>query len=83
MKRQQPSDEMRAKAIRRLFDLGYGNQVLISHDICRPDHLKANGGWGFAHIFEVFMPLLEAQGLSDEAARKLVDANPIRWLSGD
>jgi phosphotriesterase-related protein len=82
MKRQQPSDEMRASAIRRLVDLGYGDRILISHDICRPDHLKANGGWGFAHIFDVFMPLLAAQGLSDAAARKLVDANPIRWLTG-
>ena len=82
MKRQQPSDEMRAQAIRRLVDLGFGDRILISHDICRPDHLKANGGWGFAHIFDVFMPLLAEHGLSHEASRKLVDANPIRWLTG-
>jgi len=82
MKRQQPSDEMRAQAIQRLVELGYGERILISHDICRPDHLRVNGGWGFAHILEVFMPLLAEQGVGDSDARKLIDANPIRWLAG-
>lgn len=83
MGRQQPSDEQRAQAIRRLVDLGYGERILISHDVCRPDHLRVNGGWGFAHILEVFMPMLAAAGVSDGDARKLVDANPVRWLTGD
>jgi phosphotriesterase-related protein len=82
MKRQQPSDQMRAAAIRRLIDLGFGDRILVSHDICRPDHLKANGGWGFAHIFEAFMPMLAEQGVGIEAARALVGANPVRWLVG-
>lgn len=82
MKRRQPSDLDRAAAIRQLVDLGLGDRILLSHDICRPDHLKANGGWGYAHIFDSFMPLLEQEGVSRSAARRLIEENPVRWLAG-
>jgi phosphotriesterase-related protein len=82
MKRWQPSDRDRAVAIRRLADLGFADRILLSHDICRPDHLKASGGWGYAHIFESFMPLLAEVGVDDRAARALIEENPLRWLQG-
>jgi phosphotriesterase-related protein len=82
MKRRQPSDRDRAVAVRRLADLGFADRILLSHDICRPDHLKAYGGWGYAHIFESFMPLLAEVGVADRVARALIEENPLRWLQG-
>jgi phosphotriesterase-related protein len=82
MKRKQPSDRMRARAVRRLVEMGLGDQILIAHDICRPDHLKTNGGWGYAHVFESFLPLLEKEGVDRVTARRFVEANPLRWLAG-
>ncbi len=83
MKRWQPSDRDRAAAIRRLVDLGLADRILLSHDICRPDHLKTFGGWGYAHIFESFLPLLEEEGVGDRVARRLIEENPLRWLQGE
>jgi phosphotriesterase-related protein len=82
MKRQQPSDEMRAKAVRDLVDLGLSGQILLSHDICRPDHLVQNGGWGYGHLFMRFLPLLHRTGIDPPTALTFVGANPVRWLAG-
>ncbi len=82
MKRQQPSDEQRAVAVRRLIDMGLGPQVLLAHDICRPDHLSANGGWGYTHIFKTFLPLLERHGVDRATSESLIRDNPARWLAG-
>ena len=82
MQQQLPSDDVRAAAVARLVELGLGDRILIAHDICRPSHLKSGGGWGYAHIFQEFFPLLEGHGVSAPAARKLVVDNPLRWLTG-
>jgi phosphotriesterase-related protein len=58
MRKQLPSDDQRAAAIARLVALGLGDRILVSHDICRPSHLKSGGGWGYGHIFQDFLPRL-------------------------
>ena len=82
MKRQQPSDDQRAVAVRRLIDMGLGPQILLAHDICRPDHLSANRGWGYTHIFKTFLPLLEREGVDRATCESLLKDNPARWLVG-
>jgi phosphotriesterase-related protein len=42
MRRHQPSDEARAMAVKQLAGMGVGSQLLLAHDICRPDHLLSN-----------------------------------------
>ena len=80
MKRHQPSDQTRANAVRSLVDMGLADQLMLSHDICRPDHLSANGGWGYTHIFNSFLPMLERCGVDGQTARKFLVDNPLRWL---
>ena len=82
MQKQLPSDEERAAAIARLVALGLGDRILLAHDICRPSHLKSQGGWGYGHIFERFLPILEHHGVDRNTASKLVHENPRRWLTG-
>jgi phosphotriesterase-related protein len=82
MRRHQPSDEARAKAVKRLVNLSLGSQLLLAHDICRPDHLRTNGGWGYGHLFSTFLPMLEREGVEHATAISLVAENPIRWLGG-
>jgi phosphotriesterase-related protein len=79
----QPSDESRADAIAELVDRGWADRILISHDICRPRHLRVNGGCGYGHIFERFFPMLEARGIEREVASRFIVDNPVRWLIGD
>lgn len=82
MQQQLPSDDDRAAAIARLVGKGLGDRILIAQDICRPSHLKSGGGWGYAHIFERFLPILERHGVSRTTAMRFVVENPHRWLGG-
>src|SRR5262249_25655533 len=50
-----PSDRERAEAIARLFDLGFGDRILISQDVCHKYHLIRYGGWGYGHILRHFV----------------------------
>lgn len=78
---QQPTDAARADVVAKLVEWGLGDRLLLSHDICRPRHLAINGGIGYAHIFDSFIPLLEQRGVSRDSAWRLVKENPLRWLT--
>ena len=82
MRKQLPSDEQRASAIAKLVAMGVGDRILISHDICRPSHLKSGGGWGYGHIFQDFLPVLEKHGVERKVAMRFMVENPLRWLTG-
>lgn len=83
MRRQLPSDDQRAGAIAKLVAMGLAERILISHDICRPSHLKSGGGWGYGHIFSEFLPILERHGVDRKVSMMFMVDNPIRWLTGD
>jgi phosphotriesterase-related protein len=82
LRRFQPSDESRADAVAELVARGWTDHVLLAHDICRPMHLKVNGGCGYGHIYDVFLPLLESRGVGREIANKFIVDNPLRWITG-
>jgi phosphotriesterase-related protein len=83
MRKQLPSDDERAAAIARLVSMGLGDRILVSHDICRPSHLKSGGGWGYGHIFQDFLARLAKHGVERKVAMTFMVENPLRWLSGD
>jgi phosphotriesterase-related protein len=75
-----PSDRTRARAIRKLFDAGYGDQILIAHDICRKFDLLHYGGCGYGHILRTFVHYLREVGLGEHELRQLLVDNPRRML---
>jgi phosphotriesterase-related protein len=78
-----PSDRERARAISKLLDIGYGQQLLLSHDVCSKHHLTRYGGHGYGHILRNFTVNLIDFGVSEEAQDMLMIANPRRALSGE
>ncbi|MBF4695210.1 phosphotriesterase family protein [Fusibacter ferrireducens] len=74
------SDEIRAKHIAHLIERGHIDQIVLSQDMTRKSHLKANGGIGYGHLIEVFIPLLLAEGVGNEEIRKMLEENPKRIL---
>jgi phosphotriesterase-related protein len=80
--RRMPSDEARADAIAQLVEGGWADQIVIAQDICRPMHLKGNGGAGYGHIHDVFLPLLEARGVDRATSARFLGDNTLRWLAG-
>lgn len=75
-----PNDVQRIKEIRELIDMGYLEQILLSHDICYKTRLVTYGGEGYAHLLREVLPLMKIYGISSEEIRTMVQENPRRIL---
>jgi phosphotriesterase-related protein len=72
------SDEEDARNIARLVKAGFGDHVLMSQDIGIKILLRANGGPGYGHIMEFFLPRLARHGVSIEQGIAMMTDNPRR-----
>jgi phosphotriesterase-related protein len=75
------NDRQRINDIMRLISDGYLDYILVSQDLATKHRLTCYGGLGYAHILRDIMPLMRAQGLSEEQEYKLLVENPKRVLS--
>jgi phosphotriesterase-related protein len=79
-----PYDLHRAvEYVLNLVRAGFGSRILLSHDVCLSDHLRAAGGCGYAYLLSDFLPLLVDAGLDEEQVRGFVTANPRAALTGE
>ena len=69
-------DEKRIAFIKTCCERGYAKQLLLSVDITRRSHLKANGGIGYAYLVDSFLPRLREAGVPEGAIRDMLDHNP-------
>ena len=68
--------------ILNLIGKGFGERILLSHDICLMSNLSAFGGCGYDYIPSRFVPVLRDKGLTDADIRMLTVDNPRRALTG-
>jgi len=73
-----PTDADRIADVRRIFDAGFGEHVMISNDICMKMRLHRYGGWGYDHIQTNLMPFLRKAGFTDPELQVLFVDNPRR-----
>lgn len=73
-----PSDEDTARAITGLVQDGYADRLLLSSDIFLKSLLRQNGGPGYAHLQQYFLPRLHRHGLDEATTRELTVTNPAR-----
>ncbi|GAA1488133.1 phosphotriesterase family protein [Brachybacterium sacelli] len=71
-----------ADAVARLVELGYGDQILLSHDLFLKQMWAGMGGNGFLPVPTVFLELLAARGVERARAEQLITSNPQRYLGG-
>lgn|SRR5699024_1474434 len=71
-----------ADAVARLIDLGYADQILLSHDLFLKQMWSSMGGNGFILVPTAFLELLVARGVERSVARQLITGNPQRYLAG-
>ena len=76
-----PTDWMRLRCIRRLFDAGLGDRVAISHDICTRSRLQSLGGHGYGHMLRNVVPLMRDRGFSTAEIDQLLIGTPRRLLT--
>lgn len=76
-----PLDADRIRMIRRLFDAGYGDQILVSQDICKKIHLTRYGGIGYDYLLRDIVPRLRRREFSADEIDRLLVENPKTALS--
>lgn len=77
------SDAKRVEIIKAAQDAGFTDQMVMSMDITRKSHLKANGGIGYAYLLDSFIPELKAGGVTEGFINKMLVENPQRIFGGD
>ena len=76
-----PNDVQRMDHIQNLFGNGFGDQVLIAHDVCSKHRLVRYGGHGYAHILRNIVPRMRGRGFTEEFINALLVDNPKRVLT--
>ena len=76
-----PSDAQRLNVIKQVVDAGYGDKVVIAHDICTNHRLVRYGGHGYGHIMENIVPRMRRKGYADEAIEAITVGNPASVLA--
>jgi phosphotriesterase-related protein len=71
-----PTDAQRLDLILDLANQGYGNRLLISHDICFKHRLVRYGGHGYAHILDNVLPWALQRGFTQDNLDELLERNP-------
>lgn len=77
------TDINRVRAIRRLFDAGYADRILLSCDICHKNLLCAYGGWGYAHILNHIVPMFMDEGFNEDEIELMTKRNPANFLDSE
>jgi phosphotriesterase-related protein len=77
-----PSDRERARAIAALHETRYGDQLLLSQDVCAKTSLRRFGGHGYGHLLRSFTTYLHDEGLGEREIHKMMVDNPGRMLTG-
>jgi len=76
-----PNDATRVDHLLRLTEAGFGDRLLVAHDICRKTALVAYGGDGYAHILTNVLPLMRRKGITDAQIDAILVHNPARVLA--
>ncbi|XP_004468940.2 N-acetyltaurine hydrolase [Dasypus novemcinctus] len=76
-----PDDNKRIRRVRLLVDEGYGERVLMAHDIHTKNRLVKYGGHGYSHILTNIVPKMLHRGISQSAVDKILIENPKQWLT--
>ncbi len=74
-----PDDYEKVKTIKKIIDLGFEKQILISHDIHNKHRLVKYGGHGYHHILRDVIPvLMKINNFSKDSIKNIIINNPKR-----
>jgi len=80
-----PSEELATARIANAAEMvrrGFGDQLLISHDVCTPSGRRAGGGPGYSRTLTDTLPAIIAAGVPAEITEQIMTVNPWRLLAG-
>ena len=74
-------DAIRVARLAELIRRGHADRLVLATDTCRLSQLQANGGHGFAYLFNYVLPALRDLGVSETDIHQMTVANPARVLT--
>ena len=78
-----PSDAERLNFIRQMIDIGLGERIVISHDICTKHRLVRYGGHGYGYIPEHIIPRMRNKNFQESEIQAITKDTPARLLTID
>jgi phosphotriesterase-related protein len=76
-----PRDTERVLAVKRLVDIGYVGNILLSQDVCLKTYTRTYGGYGYDHIQRTIAPMMKQIGLTESEIEHMMIENPARALA--
>jgi phosphotriesterase-related protein len=74
-------DQQRVDWLVEVFRRGYGDRVLVSHDVWCKAQLRRFGGEGYGYFLREIAPSLSIHGLGAPEVEQLLVENPARMLA--
>ncbi len=76
-----PNDATRVDRLLWLIEHGYGQQILVAHDIDSKWKRRRYGGFGLAHLVEDVVPIMRRKGITEHQVEMILVENPRRLLT--
>lgn len=73
-------DTDRVALIARLVREGYGEQLLLTCDLCLKSLLHAYGGWGYDHVLTDIVPMMREYGITGRQIDLMLRENPANFF---
>ncbi len=74
-------DTERVRSVRKMIDLGFINNLLVSTDVCLKTDTRSYGGWGYDHILTNMVPVMLKNGITREHLQTIMAENPQRLFN--
>ena len=78
---QHPNDGTKLSDISWLISEGYGEKIVVAHDICSRHRLLKNGGHGYFYILAQIVPMMRNRGFTEESIQNILVNNPASVLT--
>jgi len=76
-----PTDAQRMDDIAWISDLGYGDRVVVAHDVCSKDRMAVYGGHGYHYVLSDIAPRMRERGFTQGAIEAILVGNPAAALT--
>ena len=76
-----PNDAMRIDTIAWIASEGFGDRVVVAHDVCKKHQLSSYGGHGYSYIPAHIVPRMRARGYSNDLIDAILVDNPASVLT--
>ena len=76
-----PTDAIRMDTIAWVISEGYGDRVVVAHDVCHKTRLVKYGGHGYFYILSSIVPRMRTRGFDETAINRILVENPARILT--